>query len=104
MFEIPLTASPEQEFSITISDEVFDIRIVLNSRTGIWTISFSQNGIDILNGIALVGGIDILQQFNIPVTNAYVINLENLNLDPSKTNLGTVSKLFILTDAEVSGG
>lgn len=103
MFEIPLTASPEQEFSITISGDVYDIRIVLNSRTGIWTIAFAQNGIDLLNGIALVGGVDTLRQFNIPITNAYVINLENPDLDPSKTNLGTVAKLFILTDAEVAG-
>lgn len=103
MFEIPLTASPEQEFSITISDDVYDIRIVLNSRTGIWTIGFAQSGTDLLNGIALVGGVDILRQFNIPITNAFVINLENPDLDPSKTNLGTVAKLFILTDEEVAG-
>lgn len=102
MFEIPLTSSPEQEFSISISGDVYDCRIVLNSRTGIWTISFAQNGTDILNGIALVGGVDTLRQFNIPITNAYVVNLENPNQDPTKTNLGTVAKLFILTDAEVA--
>jgi len=103
MFEIPLTASPEQEFSITISGDVYDIRIVLNSRTGIWTIAFAQSGTDLLNGIALVGGMDILRQFNIPIANAFVINLENPDLDPSKLGLGTIAKLFILTDDEVAG-
>lgn len=103
MIEIPLTASPEQIFSILISDNVYDIRVILNSRTGVWSISFAQNGTDILNGIALVGGVDILNQFNIPITNAYVINLENPTLDPNKTNLGIVAKLFILTDDEVAG-
>lgn len=104
MIEIPLNSSPEQLFQITISGNTYNIRVVLNSRTGIWSISFAQNGIDIINGIALVGGVDILNQYNIPITNAYVVNLDNSKLDPSKTNLGIVAKLFILTDEEVSGG
>lgn len=104
MIEIPLDSKPEQIFSITIDGNTFDCRVILNSRTGVWSISFAQLGVDIINGIALVGGIDILNQYNIPIENAFVINLDQTNLDPSKTNLGIIAKLFILTDAEVSGG
>lgn len=104
MIEIPLDSKPEQIFSITIDGNTFDCRVILNSRTGVWSISFAQSGVDIINGIALVGGIDILNQYNIPIENAFVINLDQTNLDPSKTNLGIIAKLFILTDAEVSGG
>ena len=104
MIEIPLNSNPEQLFSITISGNTYDCRVILNSRTGVWTISFAQNGGDIINGVALLGGIDILDQYNIPISNAYVVNLDNPLLDPSKNNLGIIAKLFILTDAEVSGG
>lgn len=104
MIEIPLDSKPEQIFSITIDGNTFDCRVILNSRTGVWSISFAQSGVDIINGIALVGGIDILNQYNIPIENAFVINLDQTNLDPSKTNLGIIAKLFILTDVEVSGG
>lgn len=104
MIEIPLDSKPEQIFSITIDGNTFDCRVILNSRTGVWSISFAQSGVDVINGIALVGGIDILNQYNIPIENAFVINLDQTNLDPSKTNLGIIAKLFILTDAEVSGG
>ncbi len=102
MIEVPLNSSPEQLFSITLNGETYDCRVILNSRTGIWSISFSQNTIDLINGIALLGGIDILNQYNIPIENMYVVNLDKTNQDPSKDNLGTVAKLFILTDAEVS--
>lgn len=104
MIEIPLNSSPEQLFSITLSGQTYDCRVVLNSRTGVWSISFAQAGTDIINGVALVGGVDILKQYNIPIKNAYVVNLDKANQDPSKDNLGVTAKLFILTDEEVAGG
>lgn len=104
MIEIPLNANPEQLFSIVLSGETYDIRVALNSRLGVWTLSFSQLGEPVLSGVSLVGGIDILNQYNIPVTNMYIVNLDQPELDPSRDNLGSVSRLFILTDEEVSGG
>ena len=104
MIEIPLNSNPEQLFSITLNGNTYDCRVILNSRTGVWSISFSQAGVDILVGVSLLGGVDILNQYNIPIENAYVVNLDNTNQDPTKTNLGTVAKLFILTEEEVSGG
>lgn len=104
MIEIPLNSNPEQLFSITLDGNTYDCRVILNSRTGVWSISFSQSGVDIVIGISLLGGVDILNQYNIPIENAYIVNLDNTNQDPTKTNLGTVAKLFILTEEEVSGG
>lgn len=104
MIEIPLNSSPEQLFSITLSGNTYDCRVILNSRTGVWSIAFSQSGVDIVNGVSLLGGVDILKQYNIPIENAYVVNLDQPSQDASKDNLGTVAKLFILTDEEVSGG
>lgn len=104
MIEVPLNSNPEQLFSITLNGNTYDCRVILNSRTGVWSISFSQSGVDIVIGISLLGGVDILNQYNIPIENAYIVNLDNTNQDPTKTNLGTVAKLFILTEEEVSGG
>ena len=104
MIEIPLNSSPEQLFSITLNGSTYDCRVILNSRTGVWSISFAQSGVDIINGVSLLGGIDVLNQYNIPIENAYVVNLDNTNQDPTKTNLGTVAKLFILTEEEVTSG
>lgn len=104
MIEIPLNSSPEQLFSITLNGNTYDCRVILNSRTGVWSISFAQSGIDIINGVSLLGGVDVLKQYNIPIENAYVVNLDNTNQDPTKDNLGTVAKLFILTEEEVTSG
>ena len=73
MIEIPLTADPKQLFSITLSEATYDVTVELNSRQGIWYISFAQGGTDIANGIAIVGGVDIVKQHNIPITNMNVV-------------------------------
>lgn len=104
MIEIPLNSSPEQLFSITLNGNTYDCRVILNSRTGVWSISFSQSGVDIVVGVSLLGGLDILKQYNIPIENAYVVNLDDTSEDPTPSNLGAVAKLFILTDEEVSDG
>lgn len=104
MLEIPLNSSPEQLFSVPLDGETYNCRVVLNSRTGVWGIDFAQNNVDIVVGIALLGGVDIMDQYNIPITNMYVVNLDDDTLDPGKDNLGTVAKLFMLTDEELSGG
>ena len=102
MLEIPLTNDPEQLFNIVLNGANYDIRISLNSRTSVWSISFSQSGVDIVTGVALLGGVDILKQYTLLIENMYMINLDNPSEDPTNENFGIVSKLFILTDEEVS--
>ena len=104
MIEIPLNSNPEQLFSIVLAETTYDMRVILNSRLGIWSIGLSTNGNSILDGIALVGGVDIFKQYNINITNAYVVNIDNVKEDASKDNLGTVAKLFVLTNEEITSG
>jgi len=103
MIEIPLNSEPEQSFSIILGETTYDCVVMLNSRTGIWTISLSSLGINIVGGVSLLGGIDIFGQYNIGISNAYVINLENSSLDPD-IDLGISAKIFILTEEEISNG
>ena len=104
MIEIPLNSSPEQLFSITLNGITYDARVILNSRTGIWTIDLLIDGVEIISGVPLLGGVDIFAQHNLPISNAYVVNLEKPNQDPKEEGLGVSSKLFILTDEEVENG
>jgi len=101
MIEIPLNSNPEQLFSITVGDLTYDIRVVLNYRTTIWTISLSQNDVPVIEGVPLLSGVDISAQYTLPFENVYVVNLTNSKEDPTADNLGTDARLFILTDEEV---
>lgn len=101
MIEIPLTNYPKQEFSIRIADETYTIFVLLNARLGEWSMSIALNNSTIVDGIQLLSGADVLKQYRLPFKNAYIINLENPNQDATKDNLGTVARLFILTDEEI---
>lgn len=102
MIEIPLTTQPEQKFNITLSGLTYELRVIVNSRLKLWTVSFAQNGIDLVNGITMVSGVDLMIPYNLPFDNMYIVNLDNSNLDPDKDTLGINSKLVILTDEEVT--
>jgi len=101
MIEIPLTNYPEQVFKIDIFDSTYDLRIIYNSRLDLWSLSISKDTVDLVNGIALVGGVDIVQQFNLDFENMLMVNLEQSNQDPTKENFGTGSKLFVLTTEDL---
>jgi hypothetical protein len=101
MIEIPLNSNPEQLFSITLQGEKYDCRVIWNFRWGVWTISFSQGGEVLHNGIPIVSGVDLTKQYNFPIRNMYAVNLSNPDIDATDSNLGSSAKLFILEDGDL---
>jgi len=104
MIEIPLTSKPEQLFSIVIKATKYDMRVILNSRTGNWSLDLAVGGIDLVSGIALLGGADIFDQYNLDIGIGYIVNLENPGQDPTRDQFGKLSRLFILTEEELQNG
>ena len=104
MIEIPLTSKPEQLFSIVIKATKYDMRVILNSRTGNWSLDLAAGGIDLVSGIALLPGVDIFDQYNLDIGIGFIINLENPRRDPTVDQFGILSRLFILTEEELQNG
>jgi len=104
MIEIPLTSKPEQLFSIVINSTKYDMRVILNSRTGNWSLDLAAGGIDLVSGIALLPGADIFGQYNLGIGIGYIINLESPRQDPTRDEFGKLSRLFILTEEELQNG
>ena len=105
MLEIPLTSDGEQIFSMVLDDILFDFRILYNSRAndnnGLWQMDISAGEISIINGAALVIGVDVMLPYNVGPSNLYMLNVTGSNADATKDNLGSGVKLFQLTDEEV---
>jgi len=102
MIEIPLTSEAEQIFTIELNSVVFSFRVIYNTRLGIWSADISSGGNELVNGVALVTGLDIMAPYNIGLTNLYVINIAVNNAEANSSNLGTDVRLYQLTDEEVS--
>ena len=101
MIEIPLTSKPEQLFSIVIKATKYDMRVILNSRTGNWSLDLAAGGVDLVSGIALLPGADIFDQYNLDIGIGYIVNLENPRRDPTVDQFGILSRLFILNEEEL---
>lgn len=100
MIEILLNTNPEQIFNITIDDVKYDMRVIYNSRLQGWSVDISQNGTVLVSGVALLGGVDILDQYNFDLKNMFTVNINDGKTDAKIDTLGIANKLFVLTDDE----
>ena len=101
MIEIPLNSNPEQLFTMVLDGHTYDFRVISNSRLKIWSMGISKDGVQLVDNIALLGGVNIMAQYNIGIREAYIINMNEPSLDPAFDSLGTTSKLVLVTDGEI---
>lgn len=105
MIELPLTSDPSQTFSVVIGGTKFNLEVLRNSRIRPpWSVNFLRGAAPLVYNVPLAGGIDIVKQHNLGISNMYVVNMDNPDVDITTEELGVVGRLFILTDEEMSGG
>lgn len=100
--EIRLTTDGAQKFSTVLNGVTYEFNVNYNTRYGVWFMDITLAGSVLSSGIALLSGIDIVRQFTYALKNLFVVNIDNPNLDANANNLGTESKLFQITDLEIS--
>lgn len=97
--EIPL--SPDnQQFNIMVSNVTYKIRIIWRDDAG-WIMDLQDSGgTDIIAGIPLVTGIDLLDQFSYLGLEFALLCLCDASTQeyPSKTDLGSGSHLYVVTE------
>lgn len=102
--EILLTSDGSQKFTIVLGGVNYSFKVSYNTRMGAWRANIATEGTQLANGVTLVGGVDIVQQYPFILKNLFMVNLNNPNIDATGDNLGTDAKLYQLTDAEVAAG
>lgn len=104
MIEIPVNSVSFQIFNIVIEGINYECEVAYASREAVWRLSFYQNNIPVINGVTLVGGVDVLKQYLIDIENLYAINLQNSSEDATLENLGTIVRIFQLDEIELENG
>jgi hypothetical protein len=99
--EIVLTSDGSQKFSTVLEGVSYNFKVSYNTRMNVWTCDISTGDTTIVNGVVLVGGVDILNQFTFSLKFLFVVNLDNPILDADSDNLGIEVMLFKLTEDEV---
>lgn len=95
MLILPLTNNPEENFSITISEVVYNLRQLWNTL-GFWTIDvLDENGDPLAYGVKLVTRTELTFQYP-----AVPFNLRSeADADPSRNNLDSFN--LAVTDKDV---
>ncbi len=85
---IPLRADIFQySFTKELDGVVYSFRIGYNLRTNSWKMNID----DLVKGLRLSGGVDLLKQFkhlDLPQGELRLVDLDGLGREPNKTNLG----------------
>lgn len=88
IIEIPLRNDVfYYDFTKELEGVVYNFRLQYNLRADSWTLDF----VDIVNGIRLAGGQDLLKQFHhldVPPGRLEVIDRDGMFHEPDKTNIG----------------
>ncbi|EHL08971.1 hypothetical protein HMPREF0322_00394 [Desulfitobacterium hafniense DP7] len=93
---IPLTTDPDQNFSVTIpidgKNRPFKLRVAYNRPGNVWLMSIynGTTGALIIEGVPLVCGIDLFEQYRyLDLGSAIILNIGNTTMDnPDDTCLG----------------
>jgi hypothetical protein len=97
--EIPL--SPDnQQFNALVNNVTYKIRVIWRDDAG-WVMDLQDSsGADIIAGIPLVTGIDLLYQYAYLGLGFSLLCLCDADTQeyPSKTDLGTGSHLYVITE------
>lgn len=75
---------------VELDDELYTLTFTYNGRMDCWHMSVGEEQ-DVIQGVRLAGGIDILKQFHhlsVPPGELWCIDLDNLNREPTKTLYG----------------
>jgi len=97
-FEVPLTATP-QRVSVTLGTETYLMTVRWNKPAQCWVFDLAnQGGTEILTGVPIVTGADLLEQFEYMEFGGALIAQSDSDIDtvPTFTNLGTEGHLYFI--------
>jgi len=99
---VPLQAEP-QTFSISLAGNTYTLTLKWNAPNATWVLDIADaNGNDIVTGIPLVTGVDLLGQYKyLGIGGSLVVQSTNdPSLVPNDETLGSTGNLFFLVTSD----
>lgn len=107
MVIIPNSDFPAYTETLTLDGFLYVFTFVWNTRETAWFMSISRDNVDLLYGIKVVDNYELIGRFtnlSLPPGLIMALDLENINRNPGRDELGSVVKLVYLTESEVESG
>lgn len=98
--QIPLAAGTAQTLSVSLNSVIYNLTLTWNVPAQSWLLNIADgNGNDLLDGLPLVTGCDLLAQYAYVGIGGslYVMTAGEGDSVPNFTNLGTQGNLYFVT-------
>lgn len=90
-----------QRQRLTMEGVKYDIDLLFNPRAGIWVVSiYNTQGIALVEGVALVLGVNPFDQYNLGIGALVVYDTENESNEANELNFGSTVLLVQMTEDE----
>lgn len=103
--EIPFTGAPKESMTIVLSGRKLSLRARYANITNVWTLDiFDVSGlepVELVRGIAIVMGIDLLRPYPIQIGSIFAEASSDPRVDAGRGELGSRVKLVHYTEAEM---
>lgn len=99
-YEIPLSPTP-QTLTIALSGKTYRLKLRWNVTAQVWILDITdEQGVDILTGLAVVTGCDLLEPFDYLDFGGSLVALtdNNYDLPPTFKNLGSTGHIYWITE------
>lgn len=99
-FEVPLAPPQPQRFNIELAGQTRQLTLVWNIPAACWLMNIAdQNGDTIVNGLPLITGADLLEQFEYLLFGGNFVAQTDSMADevPTFDNLGETGRLYFVT-------
>lgn len=100
-FQIPLSAKP-QKFSIQLAGTTYLFTVRWNSVATCWILDIQdQNGVDLIMGIPMITGRDLLEPYpDLRFGGALIVQTDgDSDAVPTYANLGGAGKLYFIVES-----
>ena len=97
-YEIPLSPIP-QTFTIDLGATTYQLTVTYNGVSEVWNLDIAdQTGVPILQGLPIVAGCDMLEQFGyLKFGGQLIAQTDHSDDAPTLANLGSTGNLYYVT-------
>lgn len=107
MIIIPNSDFPAYVETITLDGFLYVFGFTWNTREGAWFMSISRDNEPLLYNIKVVDNYELIERFTnlaLPPGLIMTLDIENINRNPGRDELGSAVKVAYITQSEVESG
>ena len=99
--QIPIDNTLDQRVRVLIGERRFTFSLKWNSLLSFWTMGISSDSTLLVSGKNLTGGVELINQYNLPFRNIYAVNLVDSSKEMVLSDTGKTSILVLVSDEDI---